>query len=317
MTHLSYVPYFDGNYVGVQSEHLYTVSIHADMAKIRANKPPDRIPTKTRGKISTFSRKSRKRLIELMADEIRVPDLFVTLTFSDDFYENWINNYKPCLEAFRRRLERAYPNIAAIWRVEIENRKSGEWIGEPMPHFHLIVWLPDNMKNCADLIVEKHKDHHWARWWHEITGSTHKEHLERRGCDISRIKSRRHGYHYVSKYATKTSDDEIDVGRRWGRFGSVGQGSRADVIINRREYIELKRLIVSYQKRLIMRKNKDTQKWEAKRNKQLAQKTARQSNAVGLTAFGLGVWNSPNFDVTLTTIMKMIKHAKELVAIKS
>lgn len=252
-------------------------------------------------------------MMELLADEIRVPDLFVTLTFSDDFYENWMNNFKPAFEALRRRLERAYPGISAVWRLEIETRKSGEWQGEPMPHYHLLVWLPD-AQNQLSAIVDKHPDHHWAQWWHDITGSTHHEHLQRRGCDISQVKSRRHGYHYVSKYATKESADELEVGRRWGRIGQVGQGSRASVILNRREYIELKRLIATYQKRLIMRKNKNTGKYEANRNKKLARRTARSNPHVGLMAFGLGVWEAPDHDETKATIWKMINHAIELAS---
>lgn len=315
---LSYVPYFDGHqFIGVKSEHLYTVSIHADMVKIKANNvtmPLMKNPP--RGSISTFSRKSRKRMIELLADEIRVPDLFVTLTLSDDLYEDWMNTVKPMLEAFRRRLERKYEGISALWRLEIEDRKSGDWIGEPMPHFHLIIWLPENMKNCANLIVDKHEEHNWSQWWHDITGSTHPKHLSDYGCDISRVKSRRHGYHYVSKYAAKPSIDNLNVGRRWGRFGVVGQGSRADIIINKKTYIELKRLIVSYQKRMVLKKNKKSDTWYKFRNKKRAKMTARNSANVGLTAFGLGVWNAPDFDIGQTTLYNMIVHARQIAADK-
>lgn len=316
-THLSYVPYFDGEnayrHIGVQSEQTFTVNIHADMVKIKANQFAGKPPKSTRDKVSSFSRKSRKRMMELMADEIRVPDLFVTLTFDDSYVIGWEKKFRADFEAFRRRLERAYGSISAIWRLELETRKSGEYKGVLMPHFHLIVWLPDP-ENQVSLIVEKKESHHWAQWWHDITGCTHPEHLKRRGCDISRIRSRRHGYHYVSKYATKSSDDRQTVGRRWGRIGRVGQGSRAGVVLNKSEYIQLKRLITTYHKRLITRKNKDTGKWEAKRNKLLASKTARQSPELGLMAFGLGVWKSPDFHVDKSTIWKMINHAIELAS---
>lgn len=296
---LSSVPYFDGlRFYGVKSEHLYTVSVHADMVKIKARKPATAPKNLTkRQAVTGFSRKSRKRMIELLADEIRVPDLFVTLTFSDDTYSPCIDTYKACLEAFRRRLERAYEGISVIWKMELEKRKSGDYEGLYLPHFHLIIWLPDDYKKSHELIVEKNEKHHWAQWWHDITGSNHPEHLARRGCDISIIKSRRHGYYYVSKYAAKTADDKFAVGRRWGRFGTVGQGSRADIIINGDTYRELKRLIASY-----VRKRK---KWAGK-------KLSRQNINLGLTAFGLGVWTSTDFKVSESTIYQMVNHAREV-----
>ena len=301
VSNLSSAPYFDATrFFAVKSEHTYTVSVHADMVKIKSdNPPPPPETTSTRGSVSSFSRKSRKRMIEMLADEIRVPDLFITLTWSDDGYSPCMDEYKKNFEAMRRRLERNYKGISAIWRVELEKRKSGAFEGLFMPHVHMLIWLPEQHKKDRDLIVEKDDKHHWAQWWHDITGSTHPEHLRKRGCDIQVIKSRKHGYHYVSKYAAKPADDKLEVGRRWGVIGSVGQGSRADIIINKREYIELKRLIISYWKR---------------RKKWIAKKLSRQSVNVGLTAFGLGVWNSPDYRIDKSTIYKMVEHAKELAA---
>lgn len=318
MQYLSSVPYFDGASILGGTDVSYTVSIHADMVKIKTNNPPPPPKTiKTRGNISTFSRKSRKRMIELLADEIRVPDLFVTLTFSDDTYSPCMDDYKKHLEAFRRRLERAYPEISAIWRLEVEKRKSGQYQDLYMPHYHLLIWLPEDMKNCRDLIVDKDKNHHWAAWWHDITGSISDEHLKRRGCDVQVIKSRRHGYHYVSKYASKSSEDNLQIGRRWGRFGTIGQGSRADIIINKQTYIELKRLITSYHKRMKKVKDKKTGEYIDFRNKKLARSLSRQSPNLGLTGFGLGVWDAVDHEIDKTLIWKMINHAIEIAEIKS
>ena len=298
--HLSSVPYFDGlpSIVGTTMENLYRVHIHADMIKIHATNavsPSGDIPK--RGNVSEFSHKSRKRMIEALASEMRVPDLFITLTWSDDTYSPCMDTYRAHFEAFRRRLERAYGTIDAIWRVEIERRKSGDYKGLHMPHLHLLVFLPEGIN--AQLIVDKDNEHNWAEWWHDITGSTHPEHLERRGCDIQQIKSRRHGYHYVSKYAAKQSEDNLAIGRRWGMIGQVGQGSLYETELTRREYIELKRLIVTYQK---------------KRKKWIGKKLARQSVALGLTGFGLGVFHAPDHSLPQSTIYRMIIHAKELAS---
>jgi len=286
------------------------VDIHADMVKIKAMKPAENDNVPKRGEISSFSRKSKQRLMMLLADEIRVPDIMITLTFSDDCYINWMDNFKKNLEAFRRRLERAYEGISAIWRLEIETRKSGEWSGQPMPHFHLIIWLPPAAKDTFDYRHSIDDLHLWSKWWHEITQSQDENH-KYRGFHISKIRSRRHSYHYVSKYVSKSSVDNLSVGRRWGRFGTVGQGSRASEIITKREYIHLKRLIMSYLKRPQMRKNKNG-KYEPFRNKNLARRYASKSPHVGMTIFGLGIWTSPEFSIDKSTIMKMIRHAKEL-----
>lgn len=299
MVLLSSVPYFDASTKQARNEQLYTLSIHADMVKVRAMTPPT-TPLKnqsSRGIVSGFSKRSRKRMIELLADEPRTPDLFVTLTFDDSYYDDWRMFFRQDFEAFRRRLERAYPNIACVWRLELENRKSGDYKGEIMPHFHIIVWLPDDMKNCASLIVDKDKNHHWSQWWHDITQCESEVHLKYRGCDISKIKSRRHAYHYVSKYAAKQSDDEIEIGRRWGRIGTVGEGSRADIIINKQEYIELKRLIASYWKR---------------RKKHLSRLFKNMSPDRGLTLFGFALVTTPNYRPCETVIMGLLKHAQEI-----
>lgn len=273
------------------------------MIKIKAETTPT-TPLKsspTRGEIQGFSKKSRKRMIEKLADEEEVPDLFITLTYSDDCVSTVWENYRKNFEAIRRRLERNYGEIKAVWRLEAEKRKSGGYVGEFVPHFHIIVWLPSEHKDKVNMIVDKKDGHKINEWWHEITGSKSEVHKNYRGCHISRVKSRRHSYHYVSKYVAKSSDENLNIGRRWGTIGTVGQGSRADIIMNKQVYIELKRLIVSYQK---------------KRNKNLSRLFNKMSVSKGLTVFGMSVNDTKSNKVADTFMMRLYKHAVEIAVSK-
>ena len=317
MANLSRSTYFDGLSVigNIHRDKLYEVSIHADMVKIKATNPPpppQAFLDAKRNVVSSFSANSRRRMIELLADEIEVPSLFVTLTFDDSYFENWFQFFKKDLESFRRRLERAFPSMRAVWRLELEKRKSGTYKGEYMPHFHLLIWL--NEKDKARVMDASLTDdrYHLPSWWHKITGCVSKDHLERYGCHITEVKSRRHAYHYVSKYVSKSSEDNIPVGRRWGRFGSVGQGGRGGVVINRAAYIELKRLITSYQRRTRKIDDDNLSRKTISKRRKFASRIARMNPDFGLTYLGLGVWNSPEFSVEKSTIMKMIRHAEEL-----
>ena len=70
MVSLSPLPYFDEKKRAINEKTLFTVSLHADMVKIAAE--PQNFTIKNtpsrRGKVTTFSNKSRKRMIERLAE---------------------------------------------------------------------------------------------------------------------------------------------------------------------------------------------------------------------------------------------------------
>ena len=93
-----------------------------------------------RGEIREFTPAARRRMMEMMAkvERAAVP-FFVTLTYPDDF-PLYREDYKGHLEAFCDRLERRWPGMAVIWKLEFKERKSGENVGKIAPHYHLFVY---------------------------------------------------------------------------------------------------------------------------------------------------------------------------------
>jgi len=87
-----------------------------------------------RGRINSFSHKSRRRLMETVASvdrrAVAVP-LFVTLTYPSSFPTDY-TVYKKHLDTFLKRLRRAFPNVWAIWRLEFQKRGA--------PHFHILIF---------------------------------------------------------------------------------------------------------------------------------------------------------------------------------
>lgn len=278
----------------IEANAVYTVSVYADMVKVkRQDAPAPEHGIFQRGEITGFSERSRKRMIENLAAIERVPDLFATMTYSDDVVSMNPEIFRPHFEAFRRRLERAYPDIKAMWRIEIVPRKSGKLIGQDQPHLHMLVWLPREMSQEQKDGILENAGQQWRDWWHEIIGSNNEYHKQTYGLQLEPIRSRRHAYHYASKYTAKTADDNHAIGRRWGRIGQLDTLPVLEIEISKAEYIELKRLIAAY---------------AAKRKKWVGKMVKRLNPNKGLTAFGLGAWNDTNKGLESSTVLKLLVH---------
>lgn len=179
------------------------------------------LPGYSRGEVTRFSESSKRRLMqELNKVQRDVSTVnFVTLTFPDEFFprnqqpEEW----KHCLREFEWRFRREFPNAAYVWRLEVEDRKSGQHIGEFFPHFHLLVF---NVR-LVDLRpwVEKN--------WHEVAGCGNPEHLDvlRREKSVTGVISRRGVMSYAAKAVGTVMSRELakelqakgeNVGRWWG-----------------------------------------------------------------------------------------------------
>ena len=165
-----------------------------------------------RGNIHGMSPSARKRLLDTLNRlEQNAPlPVFVTLTFPDFFPSEKVA--KDCLDAFSKRLERAHPTWAFIWRLERIVRKSGQCAGQAAPHFHLFIfthgqWL-DKDKLSAD--------------WAEVVGSVTGDGLDyahlRAGTKTESIRAWNGVMYYACKYLSK--EEEIPVtGRAWGIYG--------------------------------------------------------------------------------------------------
>ena len=161
----------------------------------------------TRGNITDFSRKSRKRLFELCAtlDWKKTRARFVSLTYHNKIPPLGIT--RKHLRAFIKRVWRQYGMCAVLWRLEFQERGA--------PHFHMLFF--DGKYMPRDVLL---------RWWREITEDDTINQL-----DIRYIYSSRKARAYISKYIAKlpvdgdvsTSLDTVPypaatdfLGRVWG-----------------------------------------------------------------------------------------------------
>lgn len=175
-----------------------------------------------RGKITMFSRKSRKRLLEMTArlDLAKLtqsaPIIFITLTYAASFPEPM--QAKAHLRALLERIRRIEPNSSGIWRMEFQERGA--------PHFHIIFFnLPFIDKEVLNNI------------WGDIIGIEYWDYSQ--GWPrppftrVEAIRNPRKAMAYVSKYVAKSEDTggggfnnlpylhaNGGLGRVWGVFNS-------------------------------------------------------------------------------------------------
>ena len=168
-----------------------------------------------RGEVVNFSVNSRRRLLRMLATlQKDVRPIFVTLTFSDA-YQNYQEpgDWKRCLRSFEHRFRRAFPAGSFVWRLEVVDRKSGEHVGTPFPHFHLLVFGVSYGKLRSFV----------PGAWYEVVGTGDEKHLKA-GTQVSRIYSRRGIMRYASKTVANLPGElgkDIQtlaerVGRWWG-----------------------------------------------------------------------------------------------------
>ena len=152
-----------------------------------------------RGSVETFSRKSRKRLLEF-ANRIDIagssrdkPIVFITLTYG----QWWANSdyAKKHLRAFLERLRRCSPDASGIWRVEGQSRGA--------PHFHLLLF---NLKYIPKEDI--------SSWWAEIVGTDfldYKNPISPRApfTRIEAITNPSKVMRYVSKYVAKMPEKNL------------------------------------------------------------------------------------------------------------
>jgi len=191
-----------------------------------------------RGRVSGFSRQSRKRLLDLLnqikRDELQ-SGLFVTLTYPDLFSDEPARWHRD-LDAFLKRLKRAYPGAVCIWRLEFKERLSGVNVGKIAPHFHIVA-----------LGIPRLSLRWLSRSWYEIVSSGDEKHLLA-GTQAQRIRHRRGILYYCSKYMAKeATSPDFWTGRVWG---VVGRELLAVVLVTYdltwRQFYRLRRVLRSW-----------------------------------------------------------------------
>ena len=161
-------------------------------------------PSSKRGKVVGFSRRSRKRLLDVTARLRNTQCLFVTLTYGQNFPD--CNDAKQHLRNFLKRFSRQFPGAAAIWRLELQDRGA--------PHFHLIVFhkfIPKQwVKEAWGGVIG-------VQYWDWSSG------VERLPFTrVEKIVNRKHLRRYVSKYVAKATDIPLAIGEGVGGGEAVG-----------------------------------------------------------------------------------------------
>ena len=185
--------------------HICTLSVFPNMVKITspggsANHDP--VP---RGVVSGFSAAARKRMLEMLNQLVFERITFVTLTYPKEWNPDG-HEYKKHLRRFRARMERKYPKIRVLWRLEFQKRGA--------PHFHLLLFdAPFLCKFCLSYD------------WYKSVGSNDRKHLKH-GTNVRGVASQGENgkiISYVAKYAAKPLDnqavkDDSWTGRYYGRW---------------------------------------------------------------------------------------------------
>lgn len=196
--------------------------------------------TGKRGLVQGFSRRSRSRLIQECAKVREVGNgFFLTLTFPDlvvsafEDVEQMASWAKEVWSVIRKRLAREFKRGGGIWRMELMDRKSGQFVGLLVPHFHVLLFCGEGVPL---LFVQD-----WLRDnWSEVVGLADEGFVEH-GTLSWAINDRRHVMAYASKYAAKCEGDQVAAGRRWGKFGSLDQSEALTVEISVEQLIGFKR----------------------------------------------------------------------------
>lgn len=157
-----------------------------------------------RGGISDFSPQSRKRMIETLVRldwEKAGFVCFVTLGYPDRHGPPSLEQTERDRQVILKRIARMHPTASATWRREWEPRKSGNFVGEFFPHYHMLFFgLPF-----------LHYDELNAMW-REVIGYPYYVRTE-----IKQVHSWRQALYYCAKYMAKRKEGSPDPQARDAR----------------------------------------------------------------------------------------------------
>lgn len=104
--------------------------------------------------------------------------------------------------------------MSFIWRLELQQRKTGENMGKIAPHYHVFLY-GISFNDEFDL-------NEFRQWlslsWFQIVDSKDEKHL-RAGTNCTFMRSWKGSMAYAAKYMTKFNEiDDVDIGRHWGVY---------------------------------------------------------------------------------------------------
>lgn len=153
-------------------------------------------------------------LNSLNRDQLVNLPLFVTLTYPDRFPRR-AAEWKYHLNRFQKLLVSRYGPFAAVWKMELQVRKSGINKGEIAPHFHLLLFLDVPAVQLYELV---------SRLWDQVVDSGDGRHIKA-GTRVEHVHSFNGVLSYAAKYMGKSETLAIGPdgaravghpGRFWG-----------------------------------------------------------------------------------------------------
>ncbi len=206
-----------------------------------------------RGKIVSFSKKSRIRVMKFIASVKDRFQVFQTFTFPDDVMEGKTVSERSAYcqrvkRRFLKRIKRRYPDFKAIIRKEWKPRKSGVIIGELCPHLHVIyLCLALGHVPFKTFCLEI------GRLWIESLHTVEKEKAEKANLNddcFKWLETQDMARRYVSKYVAKVDDSEGDQyqGRTWYLVGKFNIPAPEWQALSDQDNIRIRRLLRGYMK---------------------------------------------------------------------
>lgn len=165
-----------------------------------------------RGPAGAFNRGCRRRMLRGIG-RVRLDagrPLFVGVTYPgrDGSWPS-AEVAKRDLRALLKRLQRDYPQLAGVWRLQFQKRGA--------PHFHLLLW------GVSFVSWEKFASH-WLACATVPADLTELERMTwwRRCCRVERARSARSAGGYAASYCGSTDAEPgpLFCGRRWGWFNA-------------------------------------------------------------------------------------------------
>lgn len=203
------------HWVGDDGANVF-IEIQGQLCCVAVRKGPLSITPAKRQEINGFSKASRLRLFKL-TNRLEFSRAgrctFATQTWRDEVGRPTPAEITAARSNCQKSLERlAGQECAGFWRVEWKMRESGRFVGQPMPHLHVIYF------NMPFVPV---KD--WAACWARAIGWEGRVSLK-----LEEIQNLRKCLYYVSKYIAKLDAlsnldiasylSEYQGGRRWGTY---------------------------------------------------------------------------------------------------
>jgi len=215
-----------------------------------------------RGKITEFSKKSRKGMKKYLC-KIATPWRFrYELTYSDDVMENKTleeraRKFSHDINLLKKYIERYYPSLWVIWKKEYTKRKSGILQGQFCPHGHFVLqcqeWEAEDIRYTEAFIKIAY---HWLK----ITGTTRDKENARKVLfheNSSGYLSAANNYNaYMSKWSSYISKDaeEIEgqegasIGRVWGHIGKIELSPGEEIPLDDQQATIIQRTLRKYLK---------------------------------------------------------------------